>query len=312
MESIGIDVRTGIRFRQHKENEKAHYAEDCWDCELLTSYGWIECVGIADRSAYDLTAHSKGIGKPLQASRTLAEPRKEDRIKLVLDKGSIAKQHKADSKHLFAYMEQLDNTQLTEFKNTVESGETYTFTAGGIEFSLTKDHVKKFQVKTVNVTKEKYTPSIIEPAFGFGRIVYALLEQSFHMRDEKRTFLQFKPFIAPVKCSILPLMSKPKIVALIQDIDKKLKRAGVSTRIDSTGQSIGKRYARTDEIGIPFGITIDFDTVEKELVTLRESLTMKQVQLPLSEVIAVVRDLTSELMTWEDVLAKYPEYESTE
>ena len=63
-----------IRYRQHMANEMAHYASDCWDAELQTSYGWIECIGNADRSAYDLTVHMKKTGAPLQARETLAEP----------------------------------------------------------------------------------------------------------------------------------------------------------------------------------------------------------------------------------------------
>lgn len=59
---IGINPKK-LRFRQHLSNEMAHYACDCWDAECLTSYGWIECVGCADRSAYDLSQHTKGSGK---------------------------------------------------------------------------------------------------------------------------------------------------------------------------------------------------------------------------------------------------------
>lgn len=95
----------------------------------------------------------------------------------------------------------------------------------------------------------------------------------------------------------------------MNDLDVKLKKAGLATKVDKTGLSIGKRYARTDEVGIPFGITIDYDTVSKGLVTLRESLSMKQVQLQLSEVIGLLKDLCSEEITWEDVLKKYPLYE---
>lgn len=73
-------VRIGIlpdrlRFRQHMNNEMAHYACDCWDAEILTSYGWIECVGCADRSAYDLTQHTKATGVKLVAEKKLDEPR---------------------------------------------------------------------------------------------------------------------------------------------------------------------------------------------------------------------------------------------
>lgn len=88
-----------------------------------------------------------------------------------------------------------------------------------------------------------------------------------------------------------------------------MKKSGLPTKVDKTGLSIGKRYARTDEIGIPFGITIDYDTVQKGLVTLRESLSMKQVQLPLAEVVSLVRDLCNGDQTWEDVVQKYPLYE---
>ena len=95
----------------------------------------------------------------------------------------------------------------------------------------------------------------------------------------------------------------------IYSIERSLKKLGVSTKVDATGQTIGKRYARTDEVGIPLGITIDFDTVEKNLVTLREALTTKQVQIPLEEVARVVKDLCNSRQTWDEVLAKYPLYE---
>ncbi|KAE8547974.1 Glycine--tRNA ligase 1, mitochondrial [Talaromyces marneffei ATCC 18224] len=70
---IGVDP-SKLRFRQHMANEMAHYAADCWDAELLTSYGWIECVGCADRSAYDLTVHSKKTGEPLIVREPRSEP----------------------------------------------------------------------------------------------------------------------------------------------------------------------------------------------------------------------------------------------
>nr|GMD10618.1 glycine--tRNA ligase, mitochondrial 1-like [Ipomoea batatas] len=71
---LGID-RDRLRFRQHLQNEMAHYAADCWDAEIECSYGWIECVGIADRSAYDLRAHTDKSGVSLIAHEKLPEPR---------------------------------------------------------------------------------------------------------------------------------------------------------------------------------------------------------------------------------------------
>ncbi|CAG2053455.1 unnamed protein product [Timema podura] len=71
---VGIDT-SKLRFRQHMSNEMAHYACDCWDAEMLTSYGWIECVGCADRSAFDLTQHTKATGVRLAAEKKLQEPK---------------------------------------------------------------------------------------------------------------------------------------------------------------------------------------------------------------------------------------------
>lgn len=72
----------------------AHYANDCWDTELLTSVGWIECSGLADRSAYDLTAHSNGSGKKLMASRMLEKPIIKEVIEMKIDKAFIGKEFK--------------------------------------------------------------------------------------------------------------------------------------------------------------------------------------------------------------------------
>ena len=70
---VGIDPER-LRFRQHEADEMAHYASDCWDAEILGSYGWIECVGIAHRGCYDLEAHENATGKTLRARREFEEP----------------------------------------------------------------------------------------------------------------------------------------------------------------------------------------------------------------------------------------------
>jgi len=308
---IGVKEE-GIRFRQHKPKEMAHYAKDCWDCELLTSYGWVECVGIADRSAYDLERHSEGTNKPIVAARPLDHPRTEDQIKVILNKGELGKQFKKEASVIFDYVENLSNEEKTNLKKTIEESNEYKFESGGKQWVLKKQDVVEFKVTKVTINEEKFIPGIIEPAFGFGRILYALLEHNFYMRDKERTLISIPPSVAPIKCSILPLMAKPELLKFVSDIETNLKKAGLPTKVDKTGLTIGKRYARTDEIGIPLGITIDFDTIEKGLVTLREALSTKQVQLPLAEVTNVVKDLCSSQIQWEDVLKKYPLYEGNQ
>lgn len=96
-------MKTGVdegklRFRQHLANEMAHYACDCWDAELLRSYSWIECVGCAGRSAYNLTVHAKQTGVPLVVKERLLEPRSVTRWQVTLDKKRIAPKIKKDVK----------------------------------------------------------------------------------------------------------------------------------------------------------------------------------------------------------------------
>ena len=93
---IGVDTNR-LRFRQHMSNEMAHYASDCWDAELETSYGWIECVGCADRSAYDLSVHSARTGEKLVARQTLAEPRTVENFEIEIAKKKFGPKFRKDA-----------------------------------------------------------------------------------------------------------------------------------------------------------------------------------------------------------------------
>lgn len=89
-----------------------------------------------------------------------------------------------------------------------------------------------------------------------------------------------------------------------------MKRRLVSCKVDDTGQSIGKRYSRTDEIGIPFGITVDYTTLENRTITLRELHTMKQIRIPMSDIDKVVCELALEQISWANISKEYPEFVS--
>ena len=98
-----------LRFRQHQSGEMAHYATDCWDMEVLSSFGWIECVGLADRSAYDLTAHMKGSGEKLMASRTYEKPINREFVTYDVDKPLLGKTFKQASKAILERLEEMTN-----------------------------------------------------------------------------------------------------------------------------------------------------------------------------------------------------------
>lgn len=311
--SVGIDPDK-LRFRQHMSNEMAHYACDCWDAECLTSYGWVECVGCADRSAYDLTQHFKATGIRLAAEKHLPEPVTKDVVEPVIAKGIIGKEFRKDAKIICDKLAALDLNEISALEESLNTSGNYGLKVDDKEFVLSKEMVSvKRSTKTVHV--EEIIPSVIEPSFGIGRIMYALFEHNFKMRegDEQRTYLALPPLVAPLKSSILPLSSNPEFQPFTKTLSSQLSQNGISFKVDDSSGSIGKRYARTDEIAIPFGITIDFDTLkEPHSVTLRDRDSMTQVRINIEEVATVIRDLSNAKIAWSDVQKKYPKFEAQE
>jgi glycyl-tRNA synthetase len=140
--------------------------------------------------------------------------------------------------------------------------------------------------------KEKFIPHVIEPTFGVERTLLALLcdayEEEILENGETRTVLHLNPRIAPVKVAVFPLMKKEPLGSKAQDIFHML-RAHFTCEYDESG-AIGKRYRRQDELGTPFCVTIDFDTLEKDdTVTLRDRDSMKQERVAISELVEILR-----------------------
>lgn len=310
LEKAGVDV-SKMRFRQHMANEMAHYAKDCWDAELLTSYGWVECVGCADRSAFDLQAHSKATGVSLVAEKKLSEAKTVEITEMVPNKQVMGKAFKKEAKSVTDLLANLSLEDISKFESELESQGEFQLNDS---VKITKDMVQvKRQTKQVHV--EKFTPSVIEPSFGIGRIMYAIFEHNFAVRkeDEQRTFLTLPPSIAPLKASVLPLSGNPEFTPLVKQLSKALTEVEVSHKVDDSSGAIGKRYARTDEVAIPYGICVDFDSLkEPHTVTLRERDSMKQVRMPIEDVAPVVRAMSHDKMSWQQVTEKYPKFEQQE
>ncbi|GFZ17307.1 glycyl-tRNA synthetase [Actinidia rufa] len=201
---LGID-KERLRFRQHLANEMAHYATDCWDAEIECSYGWIECVGIADRSAYDLRAHTEKSGVPLVAAEKFSEPREVEKLVITPVKKELGLAFKGNQKMVTEALELVLSSSFPEF-----SGDSV------------------------------------------------------------------------VHC-------------------------GVLTDMLFLGTSIGKRYARTDELGVPLAITVD----STSSVTLRERDSKQQIRVNVEEVASVVKEVTDGFSTWADMLWKYPTHSSS-
>lgn len=142
-------------------------------------------------------------------------------------------------------------------------------------------------------TKEKYIPHIIESSVGVGRTMLAVLTEAYSEEQveggETRTVLKFPAKLAPIKAAIFPLLAnKPELVEKARSIFNKLKK-DLMVEFDDNG-NIGKRYRRQDELGTPWTITCDFQTMEDETVTLRDRDTMKQERIKIADLKSILSD----------------------
>jgi len=325
-----------VRFRQHLPTEMAHYACDCWDAEIEFSHGWTECVGIADRSAFDLDAHAKASGTDLKATRKLDVPREVETCELSKKaQGMIGKDFKGDGTGIKEHLATLDKT--AQLKLKADGGGS--ITVNGKSITLEAKHVD-YTVKKEMVHTESFTPNVIEPSFGIDRILYAIFEHSYNVREVegelapkeeegkkkgkgkgkemekmKRHVLEFKAEIAPFKVAVFPLQMTinrdDRWEALRTRLFAGLNLLGVSSRSDESGVAIGRKYARHDELGVPFAVTIDGKSFEEDTVTLRERDSCAQVRVPIAVVGDEVHKLCNNVKTWSDVAAAYPSVDNT-
>ena len=136
------------------------------------------------------------------------------------------------------------------------------------------------------MTNEKFIPHVIEPSFGADRTVLIALINAYEedtVGGEPRTIMHFDPKIAPVKAAIFPLIKKPELIKIAEDIYKTLSKKW-NVEYDESG-AVGKRYRRQDEIGTPYCITVDFDTIEKDnMVTIRDRDTTNQERIAITDI----------------------------
>ena len=219
----GLNIpEKNIRLRQHKDDEKAHYAHDAWDLEIKSKiYGWTEVCGIHDRGDYDLGRHHK--------------------------------------------------------------------------FS------KKKQLLVPGLNKgEKIIPHVLEIALGVGRLFFFALEHAFKFEKE-RNLLDLHIQITPVPFAVFPLMKKPKELQSIgRKIYEDLIENDISAIYDVAG-SIGKRYRRTEEIGVRFAFTIDHQSIEDNTLTIRNIEDMSQKRVKIDELIQLATNLLHNKTTFKDI-----------
>ncbi|VUT27885.1 MAG: glycyl-tRNA synthetase [Candidatus Syntrophoarchaeum sp. GoM_oil] len=276
---IGVGISEDrLRFRQHESDEMAHYAADCWDAEiLLDRLGWIETVGIADRTDYDLKAHEEISKVDLGVFMTYSEPKVIERIEIKPNMQLLGPRFKGDAKRIGDLLSAMDAGGVGDQDIVID--------LDGKEVTVTQD---MFDTKCVKeeVRGEKVNLHVIEPSYGIDRIFYAVIEHAFfeeEVEGEKRAVLKLLPNLAPIQVCVLPLLgARDELVEVARDIHQNLRKAGLIVEYDGSG-TIGRRYRRQDEIGTPFCITVDYDTLEDDTVTVRFRDSMEQLRVKIDE-----------------------------
>ncbi|KAI9850918.1 MAG: Glycine--tRNA ligase 1, mitochondrial [Thelocarpon superellum] len=310
LEKVGIDA-SKLRFRQHMANEMAHYAVDCWDAEVLTSAGWMECVGCADRSAFDLHAHAVKTGAALTVRATRPEPLRVEEWQVDLEPKTFGPHFKMDGSLVKAALAALTQAQLNELARTLHRDGKITLAVPGVgtgAVELTRDMIAVVRRSRVEHVRE-YTPNVIEPSFGLGRILYSLMEHVYWTRSglDDRGVLSFPIAVAPTKVLIAPLLSHASMKPVVRRLSQQLRALGVAHRVDESSSSIGRRYSRHDEIGTPLGLTVDPQSVQDGSLTLRDRDSMRQVRGSEADILRAIQHLVEGRETWLDVKGRLPE-----
>lgn len=255
-----------------------------------------------------MQVHTKATKVDLIARELLPEPVEEEYINTKVSKKLLGG-FKQDVPLVNAWIEEIAaerpaDALATQEKLTAE-GQVEVTLSSGKTVTITKDMVS-FTKEKRRVLERKYVPNVIEPSFGIGRIITGVFEHNFYSRegDEQRAVLAFKPIVAPFKAVILPLDARID-KAIGAAISSTLTKSGLSAFIDESGASVGKRYARADEIGVPYAVTVDHDTKTDGKVTVRDRDSTSQIRVSIEEVPKIIRALVEESESWQGVSTKY-------
>jgi len=279
---IGMDPKR-LRFRQHAKTEMAHYAADCWDLEAEIGYGWIEMVGVADRGNYDVQAHITHSGADLTAFERFSEPREVEQEVVRPNFGALGPLFKGNAKAVAEVLSSLD-------PNVVRGKSGVILDVAGRKTEVPSSCFEVVKKKE-KLSGRKLVPHVIEPSYGVDRILYAVLDHAYSRKDDYVT-LRLRPSIAPIKAGVFPLMPKDGLDEVAMAIYEELTGSGITSYYDDSG-SIGRRYARMDEVGTPCCVTVDFDTKTDGKVTVRDRDSAEQVRIFRPKVVEVLKLIVS-------------------
>jgi len=292
VEGLGISPRD-IYFEEKCPDERAHYSSQTFDQMVRVSrWGWVEVSGHSYRGDYDLSRHMRYSGQDLTVFKPYKEPVVVKRKKLIVNKAVIGRMFRERAPIILEEASRLDPAMVEE---AIREGKP-------VKVADVEVPREAFKVEDVveKISGKRFIPHVVEPSFGVERLVYVTLEHAYREK-EGRVVLSIPRRIAPIQAVVLPLNeSDEELVAVARELYEKLKGEGFTVVYDDTG-SIGRRYARADEVGVPVAITIDYQTLEDGTVTFRDRDTWRQVRIPLDGVVEALRRFIYDNARLEDI-----------
>jgi glycyl-tRNA synthetase len=280
------------RFIEKTQWEKAHYATQSFDQEVLVDrWSWIEVSGHAYRTDYDLSCHMKVSGADLRVYKEYETPVEEEQLVVKPVMAKLGPAFKAEAAKV---AELLSKAPAEEVANSLEKDGYYMVE----KYRILPEHVDVSHQKTV-VRGKRFIPHVVEPSFGCDRLFYVALEYAYRMKDD-RVVMSFPRSIAPTQVGVYPLVSKDGLVEKAQEVHRLLADEGFAAEFDETG-SIGRRYARADEAGVPLGITIDYDTLNDGTITIRDRDTWQQVRSSIKDLPKLLQKYFQGKINFEDL-----------
>jgi glycyl-tRNA synthetase len=284
------------RFIEKLSWEKAHYAAQCFDQEVYVDrWGWIEVSGHAYRTDYDLTNHMKASGADLRVYKEYETPVEQEQLIL---KPIMAKMGPAFKAEAAKVAEMLSKAPAEEVAISLGKNGYYMVE----NYRVLPEHVDVNCQKTV-VRGKRFIPHVVEPSFGSDRLFYVALEYAYRVKNN-RVLMSFPRSIAPTQVGVYPLVSKDGLVEKVQEVHKLLINEGFVVEFNETG-SIGRRYARADEAGVPLGITIDYNTLSDGTVTIRDRDSWQQVRSSIKDLPELLHKYFQGKIDFEDLGTMY-------
>jgi glycyl-tRNA synthetase len=266
--SLGIPSEKQ-RFEEKLPTERSHYSAQTFDHQVwLDRWGWVEIAGHAYRTDFDLSAHIKYSGVDLSVFKPYRTPVEKKATAVVALGSVLGPLLREKTQSVVKALESMDAGQLKQA--FAQSG--FLEVQG---FKVLPSHVR-FEDRTLRETGRRVVPHVIEPSFGAERIVYSTLEHAY-TRVKDRVVLKLPGHLAPVQMMVFPLMAKDGLPDIASEITEFLAQHEFVVEYDESG-TIGRRYARADEVGVPLAVTVDYQTRKDGTVTLRDRDSWAQVR----------------------------------